>query len=63
MNRIIETRQVFVAGQLVECWQDADHPFGWAHEDLQGYVDRGEWVLLFNAMALASPRPAAPYGS
>jgi hypothetical protein len=63
MNRTIETRQLFVAGQLVEYWEDADHPFGWAHDDLQTYVDRREWVLLFNAVALTSSRPAAPYGS
>src|SRR5262249_4352200 len=63
MNGIIETRQLFVAGQLVDYWESPDHPFGWAHDDLQAYVDRREWVLLFNAVALTAARPAAPYGS
>ena len=63
MNRVIETRQVFVAGQRVEYWENVDHPFGWAHDDLQAYVDRREWVLLFNAVALTGSHPSAPYGS
>ena len=63
MNGMIETRKVFVAGQLVEYWENADHPFGWTNDELQSYVDRREWVLLFNAVALTSARPAESCGS
>jgi len=63
MSGVIETKRVFFSGQLVEYWENADLPFGWAREDLQAYLDRGQWVLLFNAMALGAPRPAAGLGS
>ena len=63
MNSAIETRRMFVAGQLVEYWENADHPFGWTRDDVQGYVDRREWVLLFNAMALTGAVPGSPYPS
>jgi hypothetical protein len=63
MNQAIETQRLFVAGQLVEYWESPEHPFGWAHDDLQAYADRREWVLLFNAVTLTAAGPAAPYGS
>jgi hypothetical protein len=63
MNRAIETRRLFVAGQLVEFWEDSDVPFGWADEDLEAYAERRDWVLLFNAVVLTAPVPAAPYGA
>ena len=34
---------------------------GWEHEHLQAYVDRGRWVLLFNALVLTGPRPRAEH--
>jgi hypothetical protein len=63
VNPAIQTKRVFLSGQLVEYWENAELPFGWAHEDLQAYLDRGQWVLLFNAMALNAPRPGAGHGS
>jgi hypothetical protein len=63
MNGAIHTKRVFLSGQLVEYWENAELPFGWAREDLQGYLDRGQWVLLFNAVALNGPRPGAGHGS
>jgi len=45
-------RQMYVSGQLIDFWEDPDHPFGCAQGDLQGYLDREAWVLLFNALAL-----------
>jgi len=48
MNSVTRTKRVFLSGQLVEYWENADLPFGWAREDLQAYLDRGQWVLLFN---------------
>ena len=63
MNQALHTRQMFVGGQLVEYWENADHPFGWTDDDLKTYVDRQDWVLLFNAVTLLAPLPAAPYSS
>ena len=63
MKSVIHTKRVFLSGQLVEYWENADLPFGWAHEDLQAYLDRGQWVLLFNAVTLSAPRPGAGHGS
>ena len=63
MNHVIETRRVFVAGQLIEYWENGELPFGSAAEDLQSYAERGEWVLLFNALALTAPRPESGHGS
>jgi len=63
MSAVIQTRRVFVSGRLVEYWENTDQPFGWAHEDLREYVDRGDWVLLFNALVLTEPRPTAEHGS
>jgi len=63
MRSIIQSKRVFVSGQLVEYWENPDLAFGWAHEDLQGYVDRGDWVLLFNAVVLTAPQPAPAHAS
>jgi len=63
MHAVIRTKRVFLSGQLVEYWENADLPFGWAREDLQAYLDRGQWILLFNAVALNGPRPGAGHGS
>ena len=63
MHAVIRTKRVFLSGQLVEYWENADLPFGWAREDLQAYLDRGQWILLFNAVALNAPCPGAGHGS
>jgi len=63
MHAVIRTKRVFLSGQLVEYWENADLPFGWAREDLQAYLDRGQWILLFNAVALNAPRAGAGHGS
>ena len=56
-------KRVFVSGQIVEYWSNPDVAFGWGHADLQGYLDRDAWVLLFNAVILTSPRPDPDYAS
>ena len=48
------TRLIYVSGRLIEFWEDPDHPFGCAQADLQRYLDREAWVLLFNALALTA---------
>jgi hypothetical protein len=63
MHSAIQSKRLFVSGQLVEYWENRDLPFGWAHEDLQGYLDRGDWVLLFNGLVLTAPRPAPEHAS
>ena len=52
---------MFVSGQLVDLWEDPEVTFGWGREDLEGYVDREEWVLLFNALMLSVPSPELGY--
>jgi len=41
MNSVIRTKRVFLSGQLVEYWENADLPFGWARDDLQAYLVPG----------------------
>jgi hypothetical protein len=57
MEAAIRTKRVFVSGQLVEYWENPDVAFGWTAEHVQGYVDRSDWTLLFNALVLTAPRP------
>ena len=60
MNAIASsTRYIYVSGRLIEFWEDADHPFGCAQPDLQGYLDCEAWVLLFNALALTARAQAS----
>jgi hypothetical protein len=63
MKSVIRTKRLFVSGQLVEYWENADLPFGWASEDLQAYQERGAWVLLFNAVLLTAPSPVPEQAS
>jgi len=56
MRTAIPPRRVFVSGRQLEYWEHPDVPFGWSREDLRGYTERGDWVLLFNAIFLAAPR-------
>src|SRR5207237_1296090 len=60
MRSAIAGKRMFVSGQLVEYWENPELPFGWTEADLQDYVDRGAWVLLFTAVLLPAPRPATP---
>jgi hypothetical protein len=53
MNGLGINRQHFyLDGQPIEYWEDPELPFRCTAEDLQGYATRGDWVLLFNALAL-----------
>ena len=63
METASQRRRVFVSGQLVEYWEHPDVAFGWTREDLQAYADRGDWVLLFNAILLTGPCPGTAHGS
>src|SRR5262249_2249700 len=63
MDTTTRRRRVFVSGQLVDYWEHPDVPFGWTHEDQQAYVDREDWVLLFNAILVPCPLPGTEHGS
>jgi len=45
-------QRMYVAGQFVEVWEDPTVPFGVGPGDLNGFVERGDWVALFNALVL-----------
>jgi hypothetical protein len=59
----LHTMRAYVAGQLVEFWEDPDRPFGCTEADLRDYVGREAWVTLFNAVALTAERPVSELGS
>ena len=63
MQTVNQRKRLFLSGRLVEYWEHPDIPFGWSREDLHGYAERGNWVLLFNAILLTAPRPAIAYAS
>jgi hypothetical protein len=59
----LRTMRAYVAGQLVEIWEDPDRPFGCAAADLRDYVNRKAWVTLFNAVVLTAGHSASELGS
>ena len=59
----IRLRRLFVSGQQVEYWEHPDVLFGWGREDLRSYEERGDWVLLFNAIVLAAPGAQTEHAS
>jgi hypothetical protein len=58
----LHTVRTYVAGQLVEIWEDPDRPFGCAAADLQDYVGREAWVTLFNAVVLTAGLSSSEIG-
>jgi hypothetical protein len=59
----LHTMRAYVAGQLVEFWEDPDRPFGCTAADLRDYVGREAWVTLFNAVVLTAGLSASELGS
>ena len=59
----LDMTRAYVAGQLVEFWEDPARPFGCAAADLRRYVRRKAWVTLFNAVVLTAGRLASERGS
>ncbi len=41
-------------------WEHPDVPFGWTRDALERYVERGDWVLLFNALVLSAAAARGP---
>jgi hypothetical protein len=44
-------------------WEHPEVPFDWTRDALERYVERRDWVLLFNALVLTAPAEAAEHGS
>lgn len=50
-------QRLFLAGELVEVWEDPERPFRCTDEEMELYAEGGRWILLFNALVLsAGPR-------
>ncbi|MBM4270329.1 MAG: hypothetical protein FJ144_27605 [Deltaproteobacteria bacterium] len=49
-----ETCRFFIGGEPFEIWENPDVPFGNEREDIDGYADRGQWTLLWNALVLTT---------
>jgi hypothetical protein len=56
----VERRRTYVRGGVVEIWEDPDRPFGCDPVHIRTYLDRGDWVMLFNAIVLRGALGAAP---
>jgi hypothetical protein len=56
-------RRLLLQGQLVEVWEDPQLAFGWSEDHLEGYIDQGAWVALFNAVMLRAAVPQPALGS
>jgi hypothetical protein len=53
----VSRRGLFVAGELIEYWENPDLSFHCSREGVQAYIDRGEWDLVFNALTLMCNPP------
>jgi hypothetical protein len=56
------TTRTYVAGKLIEFWEDPDRPFGCTEADLRRYAARRAWVTLFNAVVLTVGQGASEPG-
>jgi hypothetical protein len=59
----VDAIELYLDGELVEVWEDPHQPFGWSPEDLSGYIERSDWVALFNAVMLTTPWELPDAGS
>jgi hypothetical protein len=55
--------RLYMSEGELEFWEDPDRPFGCSATDLTTFLDRGAWVLLFNAVALTAGRVEPEHGS
>lgn len=54
MNTSTEYRKVFIGDQLVTVWEDPQQPFDLSPRFVQECVNRGDWEMVFNSLALTS---------
>lgn len=57
MNTQIGSRRVYISGQQIEVWENPDLPFRCTYEEIKGYAERQNWVMLFNALVLSAEAP------
>jgi hypothetical protein len=55
-DRLGTRRRVLRRGGVVEVWENPDVPFAWSLRAFEQQVARGDWVLVFNVLALANGR-------
>jgi len=53
MEAVQDRQRFYLAGELVEVWENPQVPFQCGPAGLRGYAVRSEWVMLFNALVLA----------
>lgn len=49
-----ERRLLYVGGEQMELWENAEVEFGWTEDELSGYASDGRWELLFNGLVLSA---------
>jgi hypothetical protein len=54
MDAQIGSRRVYISGEQVEIWENPDLPFRCTQEEINGYAEQEDWVLLFNALVLSA---------
>jgi hypothetical protein len=54
MEPQINSRHVYISGEQVEIWENPALPFRCTQEEINGYAEHEEWVLLFNALVLSA---------
>ena len=57
MEPQVNSRRVYISGEQVEIWENPDLPFRCTQEEIDGYAEQEDWVLLFNALVLSSAVP------
>jgi hypothetical protein len=57
MEPQINSRHVYISGEQVEIWENPALPFRCTQEEINGYAEHEEWVLLFNALVLSAGAP------
>jgi hypothetical protein len=55
----MNSTKMYVAGRLLEYWEDPELLFDWTRDALQRYADGRRWVLLFNALVLSAAAEVA----
>jgi hypothetical protein len=57
METQLNSRSVYISGEQVEIWENPALPFRCTQEEINGYAEQEEWVLLYNALVLSAAVP------
>jgi hypothetical protein len=52
-----DRHRIFIGGEPFELWENPDFPFHGDRDELDGFRERGQWELLFNALVLTAEAP------